>query len=1401
MDFLRRLFGGAKPQPQPPQPAPPALPRVRLDDLRMAIASHGGSNVPRQQQPQPKKKINYVFSPQALRDPEQRAFETYTQQFRHGNIDSTRYNALLKMLGRPELAAKDPRAEGLVADFYRTPLGSAALGTNRSLAGTGEGLAGLYDLVTPGKGNSRAGKFFRKQGEKADEAAKESNKLLYKGGQLATDIITFLAGGAPIVKGATKVNTAAAKMPGAVRIAQLAEALAKQGRTGKAIVAGGKSLAKPGIYTDIIADTALTTGLQANRGNDISKQDVINNALLSSLAGVGLDTAGRAITRGAPVVKSGAQKVARASEGAEVVALRDRNSLLQKSFEQTNDPKLRKQLSKQITNNNAEIRRIKSTKEGGYIAIPDGKDGKRVPSKVEDQIAKSDKMLADVSSNNSVAEAGKPSGFILKETKGRNGVKDTIRVKYQDGKLVKTTQSEPDINSISAQKLEGTQLQQRLVNPPQKVVPNLDQASLSQTSKLPPTSVGSKAGKKTQSLVDGNTDAIEELSTSLKDKQTKEIFKQRTTEYLSSLEAGRINAERRLVDFEASHKLTPDQQVEVIRNVDNPKYNSKDPSVKAASEELRTIFDDAYNYFAGDKGLNMGYQQDYYPRMYKNKNTGQEISGAEFELLQRMSGRQKSRTGAALNEFELITKNPAEALKKYYSSLEKVAAGRKYLDELELNGLVAKSTDGTPIRGMRPIVAEGLQPNNGIYYARKDVANKLNTIFGSREATNMIEEALEKAKGVNSLFQQIVLSGGIPNTPVNAFGIMQVMKESMALHPLKAGKAFYGGLSKNFAKNYFTSRADMMELMAKNGIQVRVQLDDVVKTGRQRIGIAFRDKGVASGINKTWDEITNDSTFNRFMPMLEVQHFENLYKQGIKRGLDADSAAKVAAKSTENFYGKTSMYTAATRSKAADDAAGAFLFAPRFRESMVNFWVKNAQALDPRGTFKNARSKEFRDNIKFLVSSAAVYAAYDAINVSLNDQHLWENPDGKKDKLLIPEGTSDGKTLGIPYLPSIGTVPRNLAGLGANLATGKLEEAGKNLRSFASMPLALGGELMTNENYFGQRIVDEDAPTATRLTQAGAHVVKSYSQPWLRELINTVGGNLPDGAKKSLGIKKKGAFETTSNALEAPIRFYDPQYFKGGKGGSNLTKDQREVLDSLPEAKKSEYEQAIKDGRVAATGKLRADKDDAVAKAKNSMDRVRAKLPSKISSDSEKILTRYARLSTEGKEVFNSNRQKKYDLMKAKYERDTLDGKYNAADKIRVEKTLKRYKVNLDYKQSVIDTYGLTKAEAYALIKRSKNGEKLAEQILAYGDALVKAGVIQKNKFRDTYGKVSFITGRRGSGRRRGRGSRGGGTLDLRLGKTNIETKPYKTGKIAFKIRAPKASSGFVKPKRIRVRV
>ena len=92
------------------------------------------------------------------------------------------------------------------------------------------------------------------------------------------------------------------------------------------------------------------------------------------------------------------------------------------------------------------------------------------------------------------------------------------------------------------------------------------------------------------------------------------------------------------------------------------------------------------------------------------------------------------------------------------------------------------------------------------------------------------------------------------------------------------------------------------------------------------------------------------------------------------------------------------------------------------------------------------------------------------------------------------------------------------------------------------------------------------------------------------------------------------------------------------------------------------------------------------------------------------------------------------------------EGKMSAAQKIRAEGKLARLKVGKDYNKDAVSLYSVNKNELatyLALEEKGKDKKKLAEQIMAYDQALYEAGLISKPKFK--YG-ISSSGGGRSSG-------------------------------------------------------
>lgn len=145
------------------------------------------------------------------------------------------------------------------------------------------------------------------------------------------------------------------------------------------------------------------------------------------------------------------------------------------------------------------------------------------------------------------------------------------------------------------------------------------------------------------------------------------------------------------------------------------------------------------------------------------------------------------------------------------------------------------------------------------------------------------------------------------------------------------------------------------------------------------------------------------------------------------------------------------------------------------------------------------------------------------------------------------------------------------------------------------------------------------------------------------------------------------------------------------------------------------------------------------------------KIAKGLSGDSKKILQTVDLLDEAGKnKLFNEQNDAEYLYEKAKYENNLASGAYTKAQEARAKLDLAKAEVGKEYPKEVRDLYGLSKNLLYPLLQQDGNGQALAEQILAYDDALTAAGLQTKSKFRDRYGNVALAPSSGGSGGGRG---------------------------------------------------
>lgn len=141
-------------------------------------------------------------------------------------------------------------------------------------------------------------------------------------------------------------------------------------------------------------------------------------------------------------------------------------------------------------------------------------------------------------------------------------------------------------------------------------------------------------------------------------------------------------------------------------------------------------------------------------------------------------------------------------------------------------------------------------------------------------------------------------------------------------------------------------------------------------------------------------------------------------------------------------------------------------------------------------------------------------------------------------------------------------------------------------------------------------------------------------------------------------------------------------------------------------------------------------------------------ISSGISPAAQKTLKDYNAMSKEQRtKLFDTQNDAEFKYNLAKYENDVASGKLSASDKIKAEDQLYKDKVGSNFSKEARELYGLSKVQLAKYVEKNPDKQKIVQEAIAYGNALVEAGLAKSNKFGG---------GGRGGTRRGGRGGGGG---------------------------------------------
>lgn len=633
----------------------------------------------------------------------------------------------------------------------------------------------------------------------------------------------------------------------------------------------------------------------------------------------------------------------------------------------------------------------------------------------------------------------------------------------------------------------------------------------------------------------------------------KDIFKK----LIGDQDVARTTGTQRAAPFA---KIESKHGVDIIKELETPGF-SKNPAVVEAAASLRKEYDALFKE-ATDAGVDMNYLDNYVTHIWKQSPEEVRQMYASLRPKFKFANERVVPTYEEGIKMGLTPKfsHPAQIVEEYATQLEKAKANVQALKSLQNEGIVVDGDFGARTPGYAPIQAPGFPKSRMLnqdgekvisdYYAPKEVADQINNYFSPGGNTRP-ERAARFTAGLSSSIQDITLSGGVPKTPLNAFTVAQITKEVLSGRVASPMKAFFKSLDNESTQQFFTENAEQIKKMQSHNIPVGTSFEVANMIDQGWLKNTFGDSGA-----QAWNKVVNEPTFKRFMPMLHVNMFNDVEQAVLKAGKPAAQAEEVAAQAVKNFYGVTGTDVQAARSKFGENLKSTVFFAPKYRESMINFWVNNLKAL------KNPLAPENRANALFLVGAISTYAAMDAMNEAATGKHMYQNPQGKEDKLLIPLG--DGTVIGIPFLSSIATVPRTAYKIGKNLIAGDPKQAAIESKALLSSLVRPPLDIATNENYFGSKIYKEDDSTGEKLADQGKYLLGAYNHPYIKAGIQLADGETP-------------GYQVASQAAELPLRFYDEASLR-----TSDIYDKKDQAEAATKDRNNAYRAAVQSGDTNA---------------------------------------------------------------------------------------------------------------------------------------------------------------------------------------------------------------------------
>jgi hypothetical protein len=601
-------------------------------------------------------------------------------------------------------------------------------------------------------------------------------------------------------------------------------------------------------------------------------------------------------------------------------------------------------------------------------------------------------------------------------------------------------------------------------------------------------------------------------------------------------------------------------------------YGMEDPNLPVSTKSKEAIsmlsqrYDELYN-DATASGISMNKVENYITHVWEQDAQTVIDQYRVFKDRFGFSGTRQVPTyqeGIKMGLTPKYNGNAAGIIGEYTTKLEQAKENISMYRWLQDNEVIVPGSSLANKTGFSPINAPGFPkavyevPDYGEggmkyisdWWAPDAVASKLNKFYAKPE-NGFWDKVLHATGSYSTGLQEVGLSGGVG--PLNFFAGGQTLKEVMAGRVKSPITAFFRSWSKKASQEYFNANADTIVEMQKADIPISTSLNI-----QDILPMDLASKTLGQRVGAIWNKLVNEATFKNFVPSLQIEFFKDAKNAALQAGRSMEEASSIAAQATKNFYGVVGGSEMALRQTWVKDLSRTVFLAPKYKESLINIWVNSLKGL------KNPWALENRANTKFLISAVASYFIYDKVNFALNSRHMNENPSGTEDKMLVPLrklGIDSDTVIGVPLLPSVGTIPRTLYKMGKNVVKGDIKQAGLESRNLLSFLVKPPIEIMANENYYGGEIYD---PSTTPTERAKA-IAKHLTAAWItaHPYVNSVLTRKPG----------EPLYQTVSKAMEVPLRYYTEKsiaskfYYDARKSAyTKLPKDEKAAFDAIPDA-------------------------------------------------------------------------------------------------------------------------------------------------------------------------------------------------------------------------------------------